>query len=410
MKTIIFSLFLIISIQFNLIGQVTTNIIAPKPNLNSKTTIVDGINTFAFEVFVKSGKENENKFMSPFSISAALAMTYAGAKTETEKQMSNVLHFSLDQKSFHKEFKVLIDSLVKLNKKGLDLKIANSLWIQKDYVFLKEYLTFVDTYYKSGVKKTDFKKQTEKSRQDINKWVELQTNNKIKELIKPNILSQLTRLVLVNAIYFKGQWDNTFDKQYTQDGEFLAEGKNSVKVPFMNKMDQYRYFENDFFQLLDIPYQNKSVSMIIMLPKKNDGLQELENFLTWKQFDAFNSSMVYEKVNIYLPKFNITSEFELKDILSAMGMPLAFGKDADFSGITGNTDLMIDKVIHKTFINVNESGTEAAGSTAVVLVEKSGMPSKPFEFKANHPFVFVIKDNISNCILFIGRLSNPSIK
>jgi serpin B len=409
MKITAFSFLAIILLHLNLSGQ--DLIISPKPpTVNTKYTVVDGNNTFAFELFAKVGGENDNKFISPFSISAALAMTYAGAKTETEKQMSNVLHFSLDQKSFHKEFKTLIDSLLKLSKKGLELKIANSLWIQKDYIFLKEYLDFANTYYKSGVKKTDFKNQTEKSRQEINKWVELQTNNKIKQLIKPNILNKLTRLVLVNAIYFNGTWDNPFDKQFTVTGDFYTAGKTSVKVPFMNRADQYMYYENDLFQLVDIPYKNQAISMIIMLPKKQDGLADLENYLNWKKFDEVSKSLLYEKVNIYLPKFEMTCEFELKEVLSAMGMPVPFCLEADFSGITGTKDLMIDKVIHKTFINVNETGTEVAGSTAVVLIEKSGLPKKPIEFKADHPFVFAIKDNVNNCILFLGRVSNPAVK
>lgn len=408
MKTVIFSLIIIISYHLNLIAQNNlVDIVAPNPNDIKKYSVADGINTFTFEIFAASGDESGNKFLSPFSISAALAMTYAGAKNETEKQMRDVLHFNQNQKYFHNEFKILIDSLLKINKKGLELKIANSLWIQKDYVFLKEYLDLINANYKSGIKKTDFVKQSEKSRQDINKWVLLQTNNKIKELIKPNILTNLTRLIIVNAIYFKGIWEKTFNKDFTKEKEFFAEGINGVNVPFMNISENFRYVENEYFQLIDIPYKNKSVSMFIMLPTKNEGLPNLEKFLNWKEFDAINSTMIYQKINLSLPKFNMTSEFELKDVLSKMGMPLAFNKNADFSGITGKTDLMIDKVIHKTFININETGTEAAASTAVVLIEKSAPPDKPIEFNANHPFVFVIKDNITNCILFIGRVNNP---
>ncbi len=409
MKTFVFIFICIITFQAKLFSQNNNLIISANDALQNQT-VVDGNNTFAFELFLKSGKDKENVFMAPISISAALAMTYAGAKTETEKQMSNVLHFNLNQKNFHKEFKTLIDSLILLNKKGLDLKIANSLWIQKDYVFLKEYLDFINTYYKTSVNKADFKKQTEKSRLDINKWVELQTNNKIKQLIKPNVLTQLTRLVIVNAIYFNGTWDYKFDSKKTKNNNFLIDGKNNVSVPFMNIVEKYRYLENDYFQLIDIPYKNRSASMIILLPKKKDGIAGIEKFMNWKQIEELTNSMIFERINLNLPKFNMISEFELKDVLSALGMPITFTNEADFSGITGKTDLKIDKVIHKTFINVNETGTEAAGSTAVVLIEKSGPPKDPIDFNVNHPFIFLIKDNINNCILFLGKVSNPSLK
>lgn len=410
MKTFVFSIITIIIFQNHSFAQTVNLVNVPADDAFQNTSVVEANNTFAFEIYAKTKKDTGNTFMSPYSISSALAMTYAGAKTETEIQMSKVLHFSLSQKGFHKEFKTLNDSLLALNKKDLELKIANSLWIEKDYVFLKDYLTFINAYYNSGVKKTDFKKQTEKSRLEINKWVELQTNNKIKELIKPNVLSQLTRLVIVNAIYFNGTWDKKFDKKLTQNNDFLAEGENSVSVPFMNVTEQYKYYENDNFQLLDIPYKGKTVSMIILLPKKNTGLPGIEKSLNWNNYVEYTNAMVYKRIKISIPKFNMKSEFELKESLSDMGMPLAFGKEADFSGITGNKDLMIDKVIHKTFIKIDETGTEAAGSTAVVLIEKSGMPQDPIEFTANHPFIFVIKDNTNNCILFIGRVSNPLLK
>lgn len=410
MKTLVYLFFFMTVLSIGLNGQkdIQTN----SANDGQKIlSVVEGNNFFSFDIFSKSEKKNENLLISPYSISSALAIMYAGARTKTEKQMSDVLYFSQDQKSMHSEFKILIDSLAKVNKNGLDLKTANSLWIQKDYNLLKDYLDLVNKYYKTGVKKTDFKNQTEKSRLDINKWVEIQTKNKIKELLKPNILSQSTKLVIINAIYFNGTWDVKFDKKFTKNDIFLTEENIKKEVPFMNITGQYKYLENEYLQLLDMPYKGKNVSMIIILPKKNEGLTLMEEFMNWKQFEDVRKNMVYHKVKISLPKFNLTSELELKNTLSIMGMADAFGKEADFSGITGNKDLMIDKVIHKTFISVNESGTEAAASTAILNSPGSGSTlQKQVEFKANHPFVFILKSNSTHCILFIGRVTNPSEK
>jgi len=371
----------------------------------SKSTVV-GNNKFAFEIFdklIQKDNEDENIFFSPFSISFALAMTYAGARGETEKEMSEVLHFNSVQEKAHSDFKQLFDTLNNTGK-GTVINITNALWGQKGYKFLPEFIQLIDNYYSGNFRELDFLTQTEESRLIINEWVEERTNNLIKELIKPKDLSPLTKLVLTNAIYFNGQWQNPFDEKFTKLRPFYLNESNTTETMLMKNCGYYHYYENDIIKVLELPYKEEDKSMIVLLPKSKDGIREVQKSLSFEKYKYWISSVKRAKVDvILLPKFKYSSHFSLEEILKSMGMIKAFSS-ADFSGMTGNSDLCISDIIHEAFVDVNEVGTEAAAATAVIMFNSIGKI-----FIADHPFIYIIKDNKTESILFIGRLINPNI-
>ena len=374
------------------------------------SSTVKNNNIFALELFNKLAYGKENVFFSPYSISTAIAMTYAGAKGNTKKEIGKVLHFDSNQNNLNKKLSVLLKYMNSLNSPGsFSIYSANSLWAQSGYFFNKTYISNIKKYYFAAIQTLDFKKDAENSRKIINKWVEEKTFNKISELIKPDILNNLTRLVLVNAIYFYGSWEKQFDETLTKQMEFYIEKDKVVKANFMFSNDKYCYLENDKAQIIDIPYDGKKASMWIMLPKNPDNLNSLINLFKGDNYLKISNKMAIQKVKLLLPKFSITSEFELNETLKKMGIYDAFSLNADFSGMTGKKDLMIDKVIHKAFIDVSEKGTEAAAATAVVIREKSA-PAKEIVFKADHPFFFLIKENKTGQILFAGKVYNPMSK
>jgi serpin B len=334
-----------------------------KPDL---ATVVKGNTDFALELYAKLGKEEGNLFFSPYSISTALAMTYAGARGETAEEMAKTLHF--DQEKLHPAMGTLITQVNDADnkKRGYQLSTANALWGQKGYPFAEDFLALNKKNYGAGVKEVDFAGQTEQARQMINKWVEEQTNDKIKELFKEGVLSPDTRLVLANAIYFKGNWASQFKKDQTNDRAFLTPGGKKIKTPMMFQTEKFGYAETPDVQVLDMPYVGKDLSMVVLLPRKVDGLAALEKNLSSRQLGEWFKNLREQKVIVGLPKFKMTSEFALKQTLSEMGMPKAFTFGADFSGMTGKeNDLFIQAVVHKAFVEVNEEGTEAAAATGV---------------------------------------------
>ena len=372
-------------------------------------TIIAGNNAFAIELFQKLKGAEGNLFFSPYSISTALAMTYAGARANTEKQMSAAMHFDLDQKKFHDGFGEFQSNLNEYEKKGdVKLEVANSLWLQKDYVFLPAFLEETKKY-DAGLNYVNFISETEKARIAINLWVEKKTNEKIKDLIAPGMLDAMTRLVLANAIYFKGKWAVPFDSSATKDLPFYGPSNNSVKVPMMCIRDhEFGFMENSDNQCLEMPYAGNDLSMFVILPKKRNGLNELEKTFNKINLIFWTKHIYKEKVLVFFPKFKILKSFSLTRQLSSMGMYDAFGGAADFSSMTGAKDLCISDVIHKAFVDVNEEGTEAAAATAVVMRLESQMVTRaPPTFRADHPFIFLIRDNHSGAILFMGRITDP---
>jgi serpin B len=374
-------------------------------------TVVKGNSTFGFDLYQELKWKKGNLFFSPYSISTALAMTYAGARGQTEKEMAEVLHFSLEQEPLHHSFSMLQSNLNTIQNKGhIKLSIANSLWAQEGYPFLDTFFNLNEKYYGSGLNFVDFAKETESARITINTWVEDKTQQKIKELIKRGMLNSLTRLVLCNAIYFKGNWLIQFDKKKTIDSDFYISKNKITKVPLMSQKSKFKFKDFGDFSAIELPYEGNDLSMIIFLPKEVDGLADFEGNLTNGSVKAWIDELIgsYEsEVLVNLPKFKTTCESELSEILGEMGMHSAFSlPPADFSGMTGKKDFFISKIIHKAFVDVNEEGTEAAAATVVVIQTLS--ISKPLTFRADHPFVFLIRENITESILFIGRIVDPT--
>jgi serpin B len=390
-----------------------------------KQLVVAGNNEFAFELYSKLRSSKGNLFFSPYSISTALALTYSGARGQTESQMAGVLHFPVitksgtelskqsklipDRKQFASVFAEIIKDLNSRGEKGgYQLNVANALWGQKDYGFLEQYLEQIETNYGGKLNEVDFIRAAETARKTINRWVEQKTNNKINNLIPKGVLDPMTRLVLTNAIYFKGNWARQFKKDKTKDAPFTLTDGEKVDAAMMNQTAEFGYMETDSFQGLELPYVDDDLSMIILLPKEIDGPDEFEKTLTIENLSKWLSKLRKREVVVSVPKFKMTSQFGLASVLKSMGMTDAFSSNANFSGINGKRNLFISAVIHKAYVDVNEEGTEAAAATVVTMKLTSVMPSRTPVFRADHPFLFLIRDNHSGSILFIGRVMNPN--
>ncbi|NOR44451.1 MAG: serpin family protein [Candidatus Delongbacteria bacterium] len=379
-------------------------------NINYKAS--DSNNEFMMKMYNKLilDKKNDNIFFSPFSISSALAMTFAGSDGNTEVQMANALEFSSNTDIFHKDFSTVTNRINEIGKKGkVQLSIANSLWMQKGYTFLDEFTKIGKEYYNAEIENLNFA-ESDKSRKIINQWVEDKTNNKIKDLIPKGILDALTRLVLTNAVYFKGEWKEQFKKTRTQEKTFHTFKGKDVPAKMMYNKARYGYYENDKFQFLEMPYKGDDVSMFVFLPKDKKGLPDIEKIMDMELINTSIKEIVKKDVKVYFPKFKLGLSYELSKLMKNLGMNDAFSKKADFSKMTGNKELYISAIIHKTFIEVDEKGTEAAAATAVVMRMKSAMPTECPEFIADHPFFYFIRENSTGTILFTGRMNDPNSK
>jgi len=312
----------------------------------------------------------------------------------------------LVQRELHPAFGDLAAALQSDNK-GYRLEIANALWGQQGYEFQPEFLALIQKYYNGGFNTVDFFNQTEVSRGIINRWVEQNTNDKIKDLLPQGSLTSLTRLVLTNGIYFKGDWAKKFKPEETMLSTFHIKPDGIVNVPMMHQSGNFRYAEIDGVKVLELPYVGGDLSMVIVLPKTT--VAEFDQALDSNRLNDWLTKATERDMDIFLPKFKFEDKYELNDILSGMGMTDAFDlPPADFSGISGKKDLYITKIIHKAVIEVNEEGSEAAAATAVILGTKS-IRIKP-EFKADRPFLFFIRHNSTGSILFLGRVMNPEDK
>jgi len=369
--------------------------------------VVNANNKFAFDLYSELDKsENGNIFYSPYSISAALAMTYEGARGQTADEMKSVFHFP-ESNILRPNFAAIYNDINKKDK-PYKLSTGNALWVQQDYKFLDEYLSTVEKYYGGKAANADFVRETEKSRQTINTFIEEQTNNKIKDLIPPGILDASTVMVLTNAIYFKGTWTWEFGKSDTSEQDFKTTPTNVVKTPMMymkNEKAKLNYADVGDLQILELPYKGEEISMLILLPTEN--LDSIESSLTAEKLKEWKSQMKEDKLDaIYLPKFEFDTKYFMKETLSKMGMPTAFG-NADFSGMDGTKSLFIDAVIHQAFVKVDEEGTEAAAATAVIMAETTAVMQRKI-FKADHPFIFIIQEKETGNILFLGRVTDPT--
>lgn len=379
--------------------------------------ISDSNNKFTFELYSKliEGKENRNEFFSPFSIATAMGMTYEGARGQTKDEMQKVFHFPLDDKTRRDGFLNLINEINKKDKK-YQLHTANALWVEKSYKLLDNYLKVIEGYYQGKASNVGFIDPTEREQAvfTINGWVEKNTNGKIKDIIKPQAVSQDTRLILTNAIYFKGKWQTQFNKNLTKEEDFMVSPNKKVKVPMMtmdmkgfNEYPEFKYTETDDLQAIELPYEEKELSMLVLLPKRD--LESIEKTLTYERISEIKRRLSMTPVDLYLPRFKFETKYTLKDVFAGMGMPTAFSNNADFSGMDGTKRLKIDDVIHKAFLEVNEEGTEAAAATAVIMLSKASVErtKKPVVFRADHPFIFIIQHNTTGAILFIGKVYEP---
>ena len=378
------------------------------------TDAASGNNAFAFDLYrsLRKEKADGNLFYSPFSISLALAMTYAGARGQTEQQMGQTLHF-LPQSQLHPALNRLDLELAQRGKdakgkdgKGFRLNIANAIWGQQGYRFLPAFLDLLAENYGSGLRLLDFAANPESARVTINNWISDQTEGKIKDLIPQGTLDKLTRLVLTNAIYFNAAWNKPFEKSSTQDGAFHLQNGGQVTVPMMKQTTSLGYAEGQNYQAVELPYDGRQLSMVILLPKTGQ-FDAFESALDAGQVDAILKNLKQRQVALSLPRFKVESEFSLAQTLAAMGMPDAFSSQADFSGTDGTKNLLISDVVHKAFVSVDESGTEAAAATAVVMSLTSVMPEQPIEVTVDRPFIFLMRDIPTGTILFVGRIVNP---
>ncbi len=388
---------------------------SPNVPANDTRVLVDGNNAFALDIYQPLRSQDGNLILSPFSISLALAMTYAGARGTTESQMADVLRFDLPQGQLHPAFNALDQDLATRGKPAseeetpLQLNIANSVWAEQTFPFLQEYLDVIASNYGAGIQLADFLNQHEAVRRQINDWVSDQTKDKINDLLQQGIIKPSTKMVLVNAIYFKADWMIKFDPDSTRDVPFHLLDGSEVQAEMMSKtMYGLPYTSGDGFQAIELAYQGGAAAMNIIVPDEGN-FAEFESTLDAARLNEILGNMPPSSVHLSMPKFNFTSEFNLSDQLKRMGMPDAFDENfADFSGMTGGRDVFIDNVIHKAFVAVDEDGTEAAAATAVIIAPTSAGPIEAITLVIDRPFIFVIRDLSSGQILFIGRVLNPA--
>jgi serpin B len=351
----------------------------------------------------------KNLFLSPFSIQVALAMCAVGAKGETRRVMAELIGAPENVDEQNRQYAELLKSVNGEGQRAFELVTANALWGQHGCHFKPEYSKAVADFYGGAFNEVDFRTQPDETVKIINAWVSDKTRARIKELLSRNLINDDTRLILTNAIYFRGQWEQRFEKSETRDEDWHGPG-GIRKVPMMHQRSSYLYYEDDTFQALDLPYKGEQLSLLVVLPRKKDGLPSLESkWTTGGAYRTLTAGLHHEEtVIVSLPRFKMAAEFKLKPILCDLGVGLAFSDHADFSGI-GEEPLKISEVVHKAFVEVNEEGTEAAAATAVAMVKCVAImrPATPKVFRADHPYLFFIRDRKTNAVLFCGHVLDP---
>jgi serpin B len=383
--------------------------------VNDLERLADGNTQFTFDLYRQLQSQPGNLFYSPYSISSALAMTYAGAEGSTAEEMASVLHFMLVQESLHPAFNALgqkLDSLAELEvpkDQGdpFQLNIANAIWGQKDFHFEDDFLDTLAENYGAGLRLLDYVSQPEESRLAINEWVSDETKEKIQDLIPQGSIDSDTRLVLSNAIYFKATWLEPFNENLTEEGIFYGLGGEEILAQMMKTGQDasFRYLKEDGYQVVELPYIGNQVSMLVVVPDQGR-FEEFEDQFSIEELNHIVDSLNYSPLELTFPKFEFETEISLASTLETMGMPTAFSDAADFSGMTGARDLFISDVFHKAFVSVDEEGTEAAAATAVVMTLTS-MPESPIELTVDRPFLFLIQEHETGTVLFMGRVVNP---
>ena len=385
---------------------------AAEPNSNSvaeHTGIISANNQFAMDFYSHISQENdENIFFSPWSISTAFAIAYEGARGDTSNEIGQMFGFLSDNQKRTSEFKSTMDGLNQDDSK-YQLSVANALWLAEEFEPFPEYVSTATEFYDSEVSTVDF--VSDDGVDKINAWVEEKTHEKIKDILKSGSTDELTRLAITNAIYFKGDWAVQFDETHTRTETFWNGDGQAMKIPLMHlEPARFDYAETDNLQILKMPYEGDKLSMLVLLPNENNGLSALEKSLSVENLSIWQEHLDAKPVEVFMPKFKLETSYDLKESLIGMGMSIPFSEGmADFGGIAP-ISLYISQAAHKAFVDVNEEGTEAAASTAIVISTESSRPPPPPPpvFRADHPFVFLIQDDSTGNILFIGRMTNPS--
>ena len=368
--------------------------------------LVEGGNAFAIDLYKKLAAEPGNVVCSPYSVSAALAMTYGGARGDTAAEMAKVLGFTALGERVHPAQADLARRLKGDGAKGQpEFNVANALWGQRDYGFKPEFLKLTQAHYGAGLREVDYVGNTEGARKTINAWVGDQTKGKIPELIPDGVLSIDTRLVLTNAIYFKGSWLDEFVSKETTDDKFRVSATESVPVRMMHQHKSAAFYAGDGVKVARLPYQGKAKSMLVVVPDAVEGLAAVEGKLTGEQVAKWRAGLREGDVDLQLPKFKATGKSRLGDTLKALGMPIAFNRaKADFTGMIDQR-LFIGAVIHEAVVEVDEKGTVAAAATAVEMFGDGARQS--VTIRADRPFLFLIVDDTTQAILFVGRVAKP---
>lgn len=383
-----------------------TGILAASPVVEESQPITAGTNAFGFDLYGKLRTTPGNVFVSPINISSALAMAAAGAKGETLDEMLNTLHLPKGD-GMTKGFAALLNQLQATPNAPYELSLAAAIWGQDKLPIQETFLNQVNKGFGGGLRRVNFQDK-EAAVGVINAWVEEQTKNRIKNLLTPDNINPLTRMVLTSAIYFKGQWQYKFNKALTQNQPFWSTLEKPTTVPMMQQPVNARYFADAAVQVVELPYKGDRLSMVILLPTAKDGLGKMEANLSSATVNAWIAKAHSMSGDVAMPRFEFDTRYQLPDQLSALGMKRAFSNGADFSGITTAEPLKISDVIHKAFIKVDEEGSEAAAATAVIMDRAPSPVIDRFNFRADHPFVFMIRDIKTGTVLFLGRYSEPT--
>jgi len=390
----------------------------PEGPRDDMTGLAGSSNAFGFDLYRRLRANPGNLVVSPASVSTALAMAWGGAQGETAAQMKQVLHFDGPPAAAMQASGKITTALTDRSR-PIVFRIANRLFGEKAYRFEPAFLEATRAAYGAALEPVDFRGAPEGARALINGWVEGQTEKRIRDLVPPGGVNAQTRLAIVNAIYFLGDWQEPFKKEATRPEPFFTSAAEKKDVPTMHHREHFRFVEKDGFKALELPYKGGSLSMLLVLPDRVDGLSALEHSLTAPGLDAVVKTLTSTRVVVALPKFEVNppGSLSLGAVLQTMGMAAAFDRQqADFTGIANPSDpddrLFISKVFHKAFVKVDEKGTEAAAATAVIMLRDGSAPpkEKPAEFRADHPFLFFIRDNASGMLLFMGRVADPSRK
>jgi len=367
---------------------------------------------FAVHLFRQFGQGRKNLVFSPYSISNALAMASAGARGNTAAQLAAAAGITAPAQALAQAYRKLADRLAADNGEAATLTVANSLWVQRDFPVRTEFLELARGLYQASVEPVDFVQSPEAAGAAINHWVDQATAGRITDLIAAGSLRHTTRMVVCNAVYFKGRWQQPFDRDATKPGDFFAAPQDRFEVPTMHRTGEFALLQADGLQLAELPYGNGALSLIILLPDARDGLAELEARLSADQLRAWLTELDRRpaaKSSVFLPKFTQDSSLDLVGPLRDLGVREAFGLGADFSGIAENRSLYISTVLHKCYVKVDEEGTEATAATTVTLqafaVEVHPRPIP--EFRVDHPFLFLLRENAMGTILFLGRIADP---